>query len=249
MFRMRFWKLAVLGGCLTQPRFITAGPPELGAPAPLPLPIAVGSTNQQMADNIAHNLMQSGRLRRYAIDVSFEEGVAELTGVVADRAQLEDAVRLVQAMPGVVRVRDGLTIAGTVTQTQAADAPPRLPAPLPGPAVPPAAEPPGALPPAAAQGGTPEPVPIFQGPMSGPYDLNPPKMPPYAWPTYAPYNNLSRVAYPTSYPYQAWPFIGPCYPFPKIPPSWRSVKLEWDDGHWWFSTQLTRHDAWRLRYW
>ena len=74
-------------------------------------------------------------------------------------------------------------------------------------------------------------------------------MPPYSWPTYAPYNNYSRVAYPELYPYQSWPFIGPCYPFPKVPLGWRSVKLEWQDGHWWFSKTATNHDWWRLRYW
>ena len=42
----------------------------------------------------------------------------------------------------------------------------------------------------------PEPVPTFAAAVPSPYDLNPPRMPPYAWPTYAPYNNLSRVAYP-----------------------------------------------------
>ena len=85
--------------------------------------------------------------------------------------------------------------------------------------------------------------------MGGPYDLAPPKMPPYAWPSYAPYNNYSRVALPQAYPYEAFPFIGPCYPFPKIPPAWRSVKLQWEDGHWWFSTHSTKHDLWRMRYW
>jgi hypothetical protein len=94
-----------------------------------------------------------------------------------------------------------------------------------------------------------EPVPIYQTPTPGPYDLNPPRMPPYAWPTYAPYNNYSRVAYPLAYPYQSWPFIGPCYPFPKVPLGWRSVKLEWQDGHWWYSKTATHHDWWRLRYW
>ena len=77
-------------------------------------------------------------------------------------------------------------------------------------------------------------LPIFQAPAPSPYDLNPPRMPPYAWPTYAPYNNYSRVAYPLAYPYNAWPFIGPCYPFPKVPLGWRSVKLELDDGYWWY---------------
>jgi hypothetical protein len=94
-----------------------------------------------------------------------------------------------------------------------------------------------------------EPAPIHQFAGVGPYDVNQPHMPPYAWPTYAPYNNYSRVAYPEAYPYNAWPFIGPVYPFPKIPLGWRSVKLEWEDGHWWFRRVATSHDWWRLRYW
>jgi hypothetical protein len=94
-----------------------------------------------------------------------------------------------------------------------------------------------------------EPQPQFQAGTPGPYDLNPPKMPPYAWPTYAPYNNYSRVAYPTLYPGQSWPFIGPLYPFPKVPLGWRAVKLEWQDGHWWLSRYATHHDWWMLRYW
>jgi hypothetical protein len=74
-------------------------------------------------------------------------------------------------------------------------------------------------------------------------------MPPYAWPTYAPYNNYSRVGYPTLYPQQSWPFIGPLYPFPKVPLGWRAVKLEWQDGHWWLSRYATPHDWWMLKYW
>ena len=35
-------------------------------------------------------------------------------------------------------------------------------------------------------------------------------MPPYAWPTYAPYDNFSRVATPLAYPYNSFPYIGPC---------------------------------------
>ncbi len=94
----------------------------------------------------------------------------------------------------------------------------------------------------------PEPIPVSGGYAPYNYDMNPPKMPPYAWPTYAPYNNFSRVGYPEAYPYNAWPFIGPVYPFPKVPPGWRSVKLEWDDGHWWFSQTATKHHYWKLRY-
>jgi hypothetical protein len=93
-----------------------------------------------------------------------------------------------------------------------------------------------------------EPLPIGPGPTAS-LDLNPPHLPPYAWPTYAPYNNYSRVAYPNLYPYEAWPFIGPAYPFPKIPLGWRSVKLTWEDGHWWYSRHSNHYDWWRLRYW
>jgi hypothetical protein len=100
-----------------------------------------------------------------------------------------------------------------------------------------------------APGGPGEPMPISQVPPPSGYDLNPPKMPPYAWPTYAPYNNNSRVAYPELYPYQSWPFIGPIHPFPKVPLSWRAVKLEWQDGYWWYSTHSNSHDWWRLRFW
>ena len=79
--------------------------------------------------------------------------------------------------------------------------------------------------------------------------MPPPPMPPYAWPSYAPYNNYSRVAAPSMYPYQSWPFIGPPYPFPKVPLGWRSVNLRWIDGHWWYGRTATGHDWWRVRYW
>ncbi len=109
---------------------------------------------------------------------------------------------------------------------------------------------PGAGAAASRSGGAraPEATPIFQAPAPAPYDLNPPRMPPYAWPTYAPYNNYSRVAAPTAYPYNAWPFIGPIYPFPKVPLGWRAVRLEWDDGFWWFSKTATKWDWWKLRF-
>ncbi len=187
------------------------------------------SANQQMANTIAEHLKQSGQLRRYTIDIAFQNGTAELTGSVADQAQREEALRLVQGVAGVERVRDRMTI-GSASGLVQVQAPPPAP---------------------RGFGGGPisEPVPVVQAPVPSPYDVNPPKMPPYAWPTYAPYNNLSRVAYPTDYPYNAFPFIGPVYPFPKVPLSWRAVKLQFEDGHWWYSRTATNHDWWRLRYW
>jgi hypothetical protein len=161
------------------------------------------SPNQQTANNIAENLRQR-----------------------------EEALRIVQGVPGVERVLNRLATGSAITQVQA----PAQPAPV------------QAAPP-QNPGFPPEPRPVYQAPTPSPYDLNPPNMPPYAWPTYAPYNNYSRVAYPEAYPYSAWPFIGPVYPFPKVPLGWRSVKLEWEDGHWWFRKTATGHDWWHLRYW
>jgi hypothetical protein len=221
-----------------------------------------------MADAIAANLRQSGQLRQYCVDVSYRAGTAELTGVVNDQPQREEVLRIVQGVPGVERVIDHLSLANPVRPVAAdidekggAAQPPALPklpppvregeAAAPPGAIPPGAVPPGAIPPGAVPPGAVgpgQPIPVFQGAPGVPYGLNPPKMPPYAWPTYAPYNNYSRVAYPTAYPYNAFPFIGPIYPFPKVPLGWRSVKLEFEDGYWWFSKTASRYDWWHLRY-
>jgi hypothetical protein len=200
------------------------------------------SPNQAVANTIAEHLRQSGQLHRYNVDVSFRDGLVDLHGTVTDQLQREEVLRLVQGVPGVERVRDHLLLIamGPVTRTQAVaqvgpvgpNAPDLNPVPKKE---------------AAPNGASVEPMPIFQA--APPYDLNQPKMPPYAWPTYAPYNNASRVAYPTLYPYNAWPFIGPVHPFPKVPLGWRSVKLQWQDGKWWYSKTATGHDWWRLRYW
>lgn len=69
-----------------------------------------------------------------------------------------------------------------------------------------------------------------------------PGNPNYAWPSYAPHPNFSAVGYPTVYPWQAWPNIGPFYPYPEVPLDWRAVTLRWDDGLWWldFKKHYTR---------
>jgi len=128
----------------------------------------------------------------------------------------------------------------------------------------PAATPPQYLPPGAVQyninpatpAGTdappslpPEPLPSYRIPVPAHGMIGTPPLPPYAWPTYAPYNNYSRVAYPNCYPYEAFPYFGPFYPFPKVPLGWRAVKLEWNDGFWFLSTHAQRYDYWVLRFW
>jgi hypothetical protein len=236
--RPRRWLALALGACLCRPS-LAGEPPRLGVGPSEPLPTAT-SPSQQLADALAAHLRQSGHLRHYAIDVRVEGGVVELTGTVADQPQRDEAVRLVQGFPGVERVRDRLTVAAVGIQpVHAQPQPPPLPQPRQE----------GAAGAANVPVPLPEPQPMFGAPGPNPADVNPPRMPPYAWPTYAPYNNFSRVALPEAYPYNAWPFIGPCYPFPKIPLGWRSVKLEWDDGYWWYSRTATKYNWWKLRFW
>lgn len=208
-----------------------------------PLP-AQEPANQQLANAVAGSLRQGG-LKQYRIDVAVRQDTAELSGTVADAAQRDEALRLAQNTAGISRVVDKLSLAGgaiTRVQAQATEQ-----GPAPRPTAPPVTTGPVVGAPPANFGG--EPVPLIQGPAPGYADVNAPRMPPYAWPTYAPYNNYSRVAYPELYPYNAWPFIGPMHPFPKIPLGWRSVKLEWEDGHWWYKKVATKHDWWRIRYW
>ena len=211
-------------------------------PAPINLP--PGNVNQAMADAIVGHMRQSAVLRHYTVDVSVNGGNVELRGKVVDAAQHDEVLRLVQGMPGVVRVVDRMKIAEPTSAIIPVQDPglPKLPAP--------AAE--GSEKKdrgkGAANAPLPEPLPMHGG-GPGQAELNPPRMPPYAWPTYAPYNNYSRVGYPTAYPHQAFPFIGPVYPFPKVPLGWRSVKLEWDDGYWWFGQVGNKWNWWKLRYW
>lgn len=250
IFRLRYLVAAVgLWAASPLPGLVAAEPgrPVLGnEPPPLVLdagpslaPVPSNPTNQQIAEAIAARLRQSGPLKDYRIDIAFHSGTADLGGRVASEAQRVEVLRLVQDVAGVVRVVDHLSV-GTDSAVRPAQAEAQ-----------PAPREPAQVLPRAPTPAAPvvEPMPLMAGPPPSPYDLNPPRMPPYAWPTYAPYNNYSRVAYPQAYPYAAWPNIGPVYPFPKIPLGWRSVKLEWQDGHWWFSKVATKHDWWRIRYW
>ena len=212
-------------------------------------PAAIRVSNQELANTVAMAVERSGVVRGYTIDITSVDGVVELSGKIADASQREAVLRTVLSLPGVASIVDKMTtltqpVPATVRQAQLADvvegrsaAPPAIGGP---PAMLPA--------PGAANTGV-DPIPLGQAAGSSPYDLNAPKMPGYAWPTYAPYNNFSRVGYPTNYPYNAWPYIGPFYPFPKVPLGWRSVTLEWQDGHWWMGRNATKYDYWRVRYW
>ncbi len=261
--------LPALSTPATSPAVAPATPAAGAAPSlgldRVPAPVPAG--NKEVAAAIGEALRQAGKagqLRHFNIDVAVKDGTAELQGTVASTEQRDQVLKLAQGVSGVTRVVDHLALLAPspITQVQATGTPgPLLAAPP--VAAPPAVKaeelapppqireplPPPMVTPGPPSSVIPEPVPTFSAPMPSPYDLNPPNMPPYAWPTYAPYNNFSRVGYPTAYPYQSWPYIGPFYPFPKIPPGWRSVKLEWEDGHWWFSRVATKNNWWRVRFW
>lgn len=214
----------------------------------------LAAENQLLANGVAQRLRVSG-LEHFYVDITTQAGVVYLTGNVVDSRQHDQIIRLVQGVPGVVTVVPQLLIRTQPVQTVQAILQPKdlLPGPPPTKETPKVPPPPG--------GNAPQdPTPIFRGvhpgeqphagaPGPNPNAYNPPRMPPYAWPTYAPYNNYSRVAYPKLYPYNAWPYIGPMYPYPKVPLGWRSVTLSWEDGYWWYGRNATGHDWWRVRYW
>jgi hypothetical protein len=224
-------------------------PPEPGRLSVEPGPaVAQPSANQQLANTIAGQLRASAQLRQFNVDIQVVAGNVELTGQVSCQVQHDEVLRIVQGVPGVEKVVDRLTIVNNAVTPVAGITQPAIGEPRPLPTnQPEAVAPPGGGPSPS------EPMPIFRcppgadGPNGG--GMPPPPMPPYSWPTYAPYNNYSRVAYPTLYPYQSWPFIGPMYPFPKVPLGWRSITLRWVDGHWWYGRTATGHDWWRVRYW
>jgi hypothetical protein len=237
VIRVRYLLAAALGLCSAH---LTPAqePGRLGLNRVPALPTV--SANQQLANTIALQLKESGHLRNYRVELACRDGVVEVCGNVTDQTQSDEALRLVQGVPGVERVINRLAVTqGNVIRVQAEK--PATPPPL--PVLP---EPPDSVG-KKKEPGT-EPLPMTAAPSASQFDLNPPRMPPYAWPTYAPYPNFSRVAYPEAYPYNAFPFIGPLYPFPKVPLGWRSVKLEFEDGYWWFSKTASKHDWWRLKY-
>jgi hypothetical protein len=186
--------------------------------------------NQQLADSVVARLRANPAVTGADLSVIAQDGKVRVTGSVANAAQKDRLIGDVRTVTGVVLVEDGVTVR----------TPGVIPVQFP---VPP-------TPPAHVGGGNPivEPVPLGVPGAITP-DLQAPPLPPYSWPTYAPYNNLSRVGYPEAYPYNAFPYIGPYYPFPKVPLGWRKVTLEWEDGHWYLGRNSAPHDYWRVRFW
>ena len=213
------------------------------APAPVPVAAPAATSNQATANAVASALKASPALSAYRIEIETNRGVVTLTGSVGNATQKRDAVALVGKVKGVSGVVDQINVADArvrPVQYQMAmggghghhgNAGMVDSGVIDGGAV-------TSAPTIMAPDGSPLPEGPA-GPGAAGAQLNPPN---YAWPSYAPPGNFSAVGYPTAYPWQAWPNIGPFYPYPEVPQDWRAVTLRWDDGIWWldFKKNYTR---------
>ena len=237
------------GACLWLAAAAGAQPPTHADAVPSANAAVINPADQQLADAVARRLAESGKARGANLDIACQNGVVALAGTTVSPAQKDEVIQLTKAVPHVRQVIDQMNQPGGVTQVAGFEGEATLPPPLPlaAPTPLPGGPVAGGMMPGGGMAVDPVPLNVPHG--NAPYDLNPPRMPPYAWPTYAPYNNNSRVAYPEEYPHSAFPFIGPFYPFPKVPLGWRAIKLEWEDGSWFYGRTATHRDWWRIRYW
>ena len=204
---------------------------------------AAPSSNQMTANAVAGALRSSRTLSGHRVEIMAVDGVVTLSGTLASPAQKSEALARAGRVAGVYGVVDQLQVSDR--SVRPAQYQPQLAlghhrrnydggAPMyeEGMATP------------VSSGPAMNTGPMPEGPagMTGATQASMPGQPNYAWPSYAPYPNFSAVGYPTAYPWQAWPNIGPFYPYPEVPLDWRAVTLRWDDGIWWldFKKNYTR---------
>jgi len=72
---------------------------------------AQSAQDKAIAQSIGSQLKQSGQLQDYRIGVKYKDGVAQLSGTVANQQQLQTALRLTGQMQGVDQVVNNLSIA------------------------------------------------------------------------------------------------------------------------------------------
>lgn len=198
--------------------------------------------NQATANAVASSLGSSANLSGQRIEIETRNGTVTLTGSVATQAQKAEALARAQVVPGVSLVADGLAVTGDSrvgrVQYQMARGGRMFGHRGAGGEV--VSD--GTSTMAPSSGPMDGPMPEGPAGMAGATQASNPSGPNYAWPSYAPHPNYSAVGYPTAYPWQAWPNIGPPYPYPEVPLDWRAVTLRWDDGIWWldFKKHYTR---------
>ncbi len=213
--------------------------PEIKAPSQLSNTKTGGAmlANQKLADKVADKLTVVSAMQSADVSLFTADGVVTVTGNCKTAADKKSILEAVSMVDGVKLVKDGVKVststpmpASPVKQMQGIGGPLAMAAPAP------------------MMGGNPDIEPLPLGPSGGGMNMGAPPLPNHAWPTYAPQGNLSRVAYPTAYPTNAFPFIGPYYPFPKVPLGWRSVTMSYEDGHWWLGRKQTPQDYWRVKF-
>ncbi|OJW19805.1 MAG: hypothetical protein BGO49_13875 [Planctomycetales bacterium 71-10] len=230
----------------------------LAATAPAAMGQASINPNQQVADSVAGALRTSKALASTRIEIEAQGGTVTLSGVATSPEIKGEAIERARRVAGVTGVVDNITV-GDQSVRPAQYVPQQVAmgghfghggvvggGPIGGGAPiglndgqvvsGPVAGPAGGF---INDGG-----PLPEGPAGGTGGGAGASMaqPDYAWPSYAPPGNFSAVGYPTAYPWQAWPNIGPFYPYPEVPLDWRAVTLRWDDGIWWldFKKHYTR---------
>lgn len=220
----------------------------LSAAAQTPAPNA----NQQTANAVAASLRSSPELSRSRIAIETREGTVLLVGTVANPTLKAEAVQRAGLTPGVVGVVDRLQVVGDARVRTVQYQPQQVAMNgggfrrrgMAGPADGGMAT--GPVMDNGAAAGPATGAPAYDGPLpegaAGMTSAAVGGQPNYAWPSYAPATNFSAVGYPTAYPWQAFPNIGPFYPYPEVPLDWRAVTLRWDDGIWWldFRKHYTR---------
>jgi hypothetical protein len=77
--------------------------------AMLPAAAALGS-DQEVAQRIASNLKNSGRMKGYSINVKVQEGIVQLDGTVRSPQQIEEALAIAEVTPGIERVINNLEV-------------------------------------------------------------------------------------------------------------------------------------------
>ncbi len=82
------------------------------AAATVLVPTWTWAGNQEVAEQIAANLRESGQLQGYKIGVKVQDGTAWLKGRVSNPDQVNTALGLASRTPGVTRVVNNLTVPG-----------------------------------------------------------------------------------------------------------------------------------------
>lgn len=215
-------------------------------------------SNQEMAQRIASALKKTS-INGYDIEIRYLNGEVQLGGIVSTPTQKLEAQNAVSRIAGIRTVKNKLIVAPPVvkapvrpvTYNQPVAAPDgKMAQPMP----PAGAKP--MLPPHPAQMGHGGPMPGMSPMMANPNAMpggygqpqsgaiyNQSNLPKSAWPSYAAYPNYAAVNYPKQYSANAFPYIGPFYPYPQVPMGWRKAALEWDDGSWQLSFN-SKTDRW-----